>query len=86
MVVDTENNLYFQIPDEMEADLTRLLLMKQLEDIEAGMEHLLSKQDAAPHEGQDMVEFARVREALIKVINFNSLHEDQLSLDWLSNK
>lgn len=78
--------LYIEIPIEHEIDLTRTLLMKQLGEIESGIESVLSEQDASPHRGQDMVYFASVRAALIEVINFNSLPEDQLSMDWLSNK
>ena len=74
--------IYFQVPVETESDMTVALLSKQLEAVESGMQDLLKESDDGEHRGQDMVDFTRVRDALVDVINFNSEYKHQISKEW----
>lgn len=76
------DSIYIEIPVEMEADIAVQILTKQLETVEWCMQQSLEEANGEPHRGQDMTEWVRTRDALVRVINDNSLHEDKISNDW----
>ena len=76
------DNLYIEVPTEAEADLTRVLLMKQLEAVEYMLQEILEESNGGSHRGEDIVDLADTRQALIKVINFNSTPDEFISENW----
>ena len=83
--MSNSDSLYIEIPTEAEAEMTRILLLKQLETVEYMLQQILEESNGGAHRGEDLVDLAESRDALIKVINFNSTGEEQISANWKTN-